>query len=74
MKNGPRNEEIEMYKKGRRTLHAKVDIKKGQKIDEKMLCIKRPGLGIHPHLTDKIIGRKAKQLIKADEWITWDMV
>ncbi len=73
-KNGPRKEELEMYEKGRRSIHAKVDINEGQEIKDDMISIKRPGLGIHPSQRQQIIGRKSKRLIKADEWITWEMV
>ncbi|MGB0683996.1 MAG: N-acetylneuraminate synthase family protein [Magnetovibrionaceae bacterium] len=73
-KNGPRPEEQEMYEKGRRSLHASVDIKAGTPITDDMLTIKRPGYGISPHLRDVVVGRSAKQDIEADQWLTWEMV
>jgi sialic acid synthase SpsE len=72
LKNGPRPEELEMYEKGRRSLHASVSIKKGEVITREMLVIKRPGLGISPHFINQIIGRKAKMDIDEDSWIVWD--
>lgn len=74
IKNGPRLEELEMAEKGRRSIHAATLIKKGEIIKREMLSIKRPGLGIAPHLIDLIIGRKAQAEIEEDDWITWDHV
>jgi N,N'-diacetyllegionaminate synthase len=65
-------QEKEMYEKGRRSIIAAVDIKKGTKIKPDMLTIKRPGYGIKPKFLHKIIGNIAKNNIKADQWITWD--
>jgi len=72
-KNGPRKEEQEMFEKGRRSIHAAIDIKAGDIITEDMLRIKRPGYGIPPKMWEVLIGRKAQQDIPGDYWITWDM-
>ncbi|MCR6672051.1 N-acetylneuraminate synthase family protein [Devosia ginsengisoli] len=74
LKNGPRAEEMEMAQKGRRSLHALVDIPAGTVIDSSMLTIKRPGLGIRPSLEAEVVGRTARRDIIADQWITWDML
>ena len=66
--------ELEMYEKARRSIIAKIDIQKGTKITKDKLIIKRPGYGIKPKFIDVIIGREAKIDIKADQWITWDMI
>lgn len=71
-KPGPRDEEREMADKGRRSLHARVDIQMGSVIADDMLVVKRPGLGIAPVLREHLVGRKAARLIEQDEWITWD--
>ena len=71
-KAGPRAEEGEMAEKGRRSLHARHDIPEGTRIDDGMLVVKRPGMGISPSLRAQLLGRKAGRLIHADEWITWD--
>ena len=71
-KAGPRPEEAEMAEKGRRSLHAAVDIPAGAAIDDSMLVVKRPGLGISPSLRPQVVGRHAGRLIEQDEWITWD--
>ena len=74
VKDGPRSEEREMYEKGRRSLHARRNISAGERIAEDMLTVKRPGYGISPHEAKKVIGSIAKVDIKADQWITWDML
>ena len=71
-KTGPRPAEREMFEKGRRSLHAQIDIKAGEVITREMLSIKRPGLGISPHLIGAVIGRTAKVNIELDDWIVWD--
>ncbi|MDC3156866.1 N-acetylneuraminate synthase family protein [Pelagibacteraceae bacterium] len=73
-KNGPSIQEKEMYLKGRRSVHAKVDIKKNEIIKDYMLINKRPGLGLHPSKKYKILGKKAKKNIKKDQWIIMDMI
>jgi len=74
IKNGPREAEKEMYDKGRRSIHAAVDINKGEMITSEMIRIKRPGYGMSPKFVEFVIGRTAKDDIKADYWITQDMI
>lgn len=71
---GPRVEEREMFEKGRRSLHAKVGISKGEVISADKITAKRPGLGIAPHLADIVVGRIALCDIAEDQWITWEMI
>ena len=73
-KAGPRGDEVEMAEKGRRSLHAAVDIRAGQTITAEMLSIKRPGMGIRPALKNVVVGRVARTDIAADQWIEWDMI
>jgi len=74
VKNGPRAEEREMYEKGRRSLHAARDIRAGERIEDKDIAVKRPGLGISPRQRDQVVGRVARADIPADRWITWDLL
>jgi len=74
IKNGPCADEVEMFGKGRRSIHASVAISKGEVITSDMLKIKRPGFGIQPSFRKLIIGRVAKCNIEADEWLTWEVV
>ena len=73
-KNGPNRLEIEMFKKGRRSIHASRNIKKGEIINNRDIIFKRPGLGLKPKEIKKIIGKKAKKNISKDKWITKDMI
>ena len=63
-KKGPRTEEMEMYKKGRRSIHFNKNLSKGSIIKKTDLVIKRPGLGIIPSKVNKIIGKKLKKSAK----------
>lgn len=74
VKERSRHEDEEMYQKARRSVHAARAIKRGDRIEETMLVVKRPGYGIAPKHKDLVVGRRAKRDIEADEWITWDMV
>ena len=58
----------------RKSIFAKVDIKKGTIITENMLCVKGPGHGLLPRYFDIVIGRPAKDNIKADYPITWEHI
>lgn len=73
-KAGPRGAELEMAEKGKRSLHAAVDIPEGTTITADMIAIKRPGLGIRPALKNVVVGRVARVDIEADQWIGWEMV
>ncbi|KDE41155.1 N-acetylneuraminate synthase [Nitrincola lacisaponensis] len=73
-KSGPRNEEMDMFHKVRRSLHASKDIKKGTVITEDMLVSKRPGFGVPIYLKDIVIGRVAREDINKDSWISWDLI
>lgn len=58
----------------RRTLTAKVDIKKDVKITKKMLDFRRPGnLGISCADGFKILGKKSKKDIPIGSFLTWRM-
>ncbi len=74
LKHGPREEENEMYEKGRRSIHAAKDLKKGDKLSREDLIIKRPGYGLPVPFLDFIIGRTILKDIKRDQWITKDMI
>ncbi|MCE3278363.1 MAG: N-acetylneuraminate synthase [Bacteroidetes bacterium] len=74
IKNGPREEEMELYTKARRSIIAKTKINKGHIITGNDIVIKRPGLGIHPSQIELVIGKKAIKDIEEDEPITWDMI
>lgn len=55
----------------RKSIVAKVDIKKGMKISSEMLCIKRPGTGIQPKFSELIIGAQLKEDLEKDQILEW---
>jgi N-acetylneuraminate synthase len=61
-------------KNARRSLVAKRDIKKGQKITKKDLTWKRPAYGISPRLIDEVVDKQASRDIVQDEIIYWNMI
>lgn len=61
--------ELKNIKVVRKSLVAKIDIKKGQKFNLKNLTSKRPGNGITPMLLKDVIGKKAKKNFKKDQLI-----
>ena len=66
--------EEENHRLARRSIHAAIDIPKGAVLTADMLVVKRPALGIHPMHEDIVVGRVARRDIRADEWITWEML
>ena len=70
----PTKEEEKIKKVARRSIVAKVDIPKGAIITEEMLDVKRPETGIEPKYLKFIIGKKAKEDIKKDDVIKFEMI
>lgn len=66
--------EQENHQLARRSIHARIAIARGTRIEQAMVCIKRPALGIDPREMDRLIGRTAQTDIQEDAWITWGMV
>jgi N,N'-diacetyllegionaminate synthase len=65
-------EEEEIKKLVRKSIVAKVSIKKGTLISEGLLDFKRPGTGISPQFLNKVVGKHAKSDIALDELVTLD--
>ena len=63
--------ELENLKIARKSIVAKVPIKKGQIFTEENLCTKRPGTGISPMNWDKLIGQEAKKDFSIDDLIEY---
>ncbi len=62
----PNEKEDELAEIIRKSIVTEVDIDEGATITEDMLIIKRPGTGMLPKDISKVIGKKAKRLIKKD--------
>lgn len=67
----PTRAEEKLKKIARKSIVAKTNIKKGQRITKNLLIIKRPGSGILPRFLDRVVGKKAKKEIKKDQLIAW---
>ena len=65
----PTNSEIPNMQIARKSIIAKMDIKKGELLSENNLAIKRPGSGINPMRWDEIVGSIATKDYKEDELI-----
>ena len=64
-------EEVEIKRVARRSVVAKRDIPSGVRITRDDLIMKRPGTGISPAELRKVVGKKARRPIAADELITF---
>lgn len=62
----PCNSEIPNREIVRKSIVAKIDIKKGEVFSSDNLTVKRPGKGLSPMMWDRIIGQTAKMDFKAD--------
>lgn len=57
----------------KKSIYAKKNIKKGERLTNKNLCIKGPVAGLKPKYIDIILNRKAKKVVNKDEPITWEI-
>lgn len=65
----PSKDEIEMLKIARKSIFAKLSIKKGEKFTHSNLTLKRPNSGLQPENYFKLIGKISKKNYKKDEQI-----
>ena len=65
----PSKSEIPNMQIVRKSIVAKIEIKKGDKLSEENITIKRPGNGINPMRWDEIVGTIAAKDYKEDELI-----
>lgn len=65
----PSKSETPNIEVARKSIVAKTDIKKGEKLTEKNITIKRPGNGISPMKWDQILGTTASKDYKEDDLI-----
>ncbi len=56
----------------RRSITAKIEINKGEKIKKEIIDLRRPATGIEPRFMKKILGKTVKMKITKDESIKWD--
>jgi len=63
----PQKSEREIMRVARKSIVARENIIKGEKIKGSMLAIKRPGTGIRPRYFNKLIGQVARRNIRQDQ-------
>ena len=66
------SEEMDTAAALRRSIVAKIDLKKGDILDNNMVEMKRPGDGLPPSFLVELIGKKLKSNVKKDEKILLD--
>jgi len=71
---GVADSEKKAWKSARRSIVAKVFIKKGEVLTKEMLGAKRPGGGLSADMIEIIIGKQALKDIKPDQKITLEML
>ena len=69
-KKGPVKSELKFIPVIRKSIVAKIDIKKGDRLTPENIAIKKPGTGMLPKYWNKIIGRTAKRNIPEDTLIS----
>ena len=70
----PTESEMKNLETNRVSIIVMKDIPKGTVIEEDMVDIRRPGVGIQPTHYEEIIGRKTKRNIKKEEPLQWSML
>lgn len=65
----PTKNEEKIKKAVRKSIVARTKIPKGTVITKEMLDFKRPGIGIEPKYLEKVVGKRVKRDIEADELI-----
>ena len=58
----------------RKSIVAACDIRKGSKLTQAMLSIKRPGTGIEPRHIERLLNKKTQADIKEGQILTWSNV
>jgi pseudaminic acid synthase len=60
--------------KFRRSIYVAKDIKQGEKFNKENLRVVRPGYGLAPKYYEQLIGKEAKQDIKAGTPLSWELL
>ena len=58
----------------RRSLYIAKDMKNGDVLTEKNLCIVRPGMGLAPKYYDVLLGRKVNRDVKKGTAVKWSII
>jgi N,N'-diacetyllegionaminate synthase len=68
----PSERELKSLDWARKSVVARVEIKKGQRITKDMLIIKRPGTGISPRDLSGVVGKTARKDIRRDTLLDFE--
>ncbi len=66
--------EVAVKQTARRSLIARRDIAPGTVLTAELIVVKRPGTGIPAEDLEKVLGRKMKSQVLAEETLTWDSI
>lgn len=66
--------EMEIARVARESIVASCNIPKGTRLEPGMLATKRPGTGLPPAEIDALVGMTAREDIRKDELICWEMI
>jgi len=64
--------EADTRRVARRSLVAAVPISTGEVLTQERIAVKRPGTGISPADLERVLGRRARRDVAADELLRWD--
>ena len=67
----PMGDEIKNRKNNRKSIVCTTNIKKGEKLTEDKIDIKRPGNGIEPKYRELVLGKRVSKDIEEDSVLTW---
>jgi N-acetylneuraminate synthase/N,N'-diacetyllegionaminate synthase len=70
----PQSSELEIRRQAARSLVAARDLKAGEILREEDFVCKRPGTGIPPDQSGKVIGKRLKKPLKRDDLITFEVL
>lgn len=71
---GPANQAEEEKRKFRQSVWAVSNIKKGERLTEDKVRVKRPAVGLEPKYYEEVLGKTAKVDIELGTPITWDLL
>ena len=66
--------EVKWREAGRKSIFTARRLAEGEVISAQDLIIRRPADGLHPHLLDHVVGRRARCEIPENTLLSWDMV
>lgn len=69
---GPADSELQMRRRGFRSVYVRTPIAQGEVITEDKLMVLRPAAGLHPRHLPRILGGRAARALCPNEPLNWD--